>query len=244
MMEIAIVEDKDSDKEELQHMLNVYFSNKLLQYGCDTFSSGESFLAAFQPGAYDIIFLDIYMEGISGMETAKAIRRLDAACALLFVSTSYMHAVESYEVHAAYYLTKPISEASFFHAMDIVAPPLLKISRYLSASVKGGQEIQILLNDILYIDCLSRKTHVHLEDRQIIIDNPIASVLEVLSKEERFLSCNRNVIVNMDWVESVPHDEFLLKNQERVPIRQRGRGTVKKRFLAYSLKGLRKEEHP
>ena len=85
---------------------------------------------------------------------------------------------------------------------------------------------------------------MHLEDRQIIIDNPIASVLEVLSKEERFLSCNRNVIVNMDWVESVPHDEFLLKNQARVPIRQRGRGTVKKRFLAYSLKGLRKEEHP
>ncbi|MFQ7549226.1 MAG: LytTR family transcriptional regulator DNA-binding domain-containing protein [Blautia marasmi] len=70
----------------------------------------------------------------------------------------------------------------------------------------------------------------------------MASVLDSLSRDPRFLSCNRNVMVNMDWIESVPSDEFLLKNQERVPIRQRGRKTVKKTFLEYTLKGLRREE--
>ena len=214
-MHIAIVEDNESERHELLQKLTVYFQRENALYTYDTYATGEDFLKAFQPGRYDLVFLDVYMDGISGMDTARTVRQTDASCPLFFISASRMHAVESYEVQAAYYLTKPLKESAFFQAMDRVCAR-----------------------------CLARKTHIHLEQTQLVIDNPIASVLEILSKDARFLSCNRNVLVNMDWVECVLQDEFIMKNQEHVPVRQRGRGVVKKTFLEYTLKGLREGEFP
>lgn len=241
-MHIAIVEDNEKERHELLQMLHAYFLKMNTLYTYDTYAAGEEFLKAFHPGSYDLVFLDIYMDGISGMDTARAVRRTDSSCPLFFISASRMHAVESYEVQAVYYLTKPLEETAFLQAMDRVCSRLTKANRYLTVSVKGHLHMKLLLKDILFVDCLARKTHIHLENTQLVIDNSIASVLEILSEDERFLSCNRNVLVNMDWVECIPQEEFIMKNQEHVPIRQRGRGAVKKAFLEYTLKELRKGE--
>ena len=243
-MHIAFVEDNESERHELLQKLTVYFQRENALYTYDTYATGEDFLKAFQPGRYDLVFLDVYMDGISGMDTARTVRQTDASCPLFFISASRMHAVESYEVQAAYYLTKPLKESAFFQAMDRVCTRLTEANKYLTVSVKGQLNMKLLMKDILFVDCLARKTHIHLEQTQLVIDNPIASVLEILSKDARFLSCNRNVLVNMDWVECVLQDEFIMKNQEHVPVRQRGRGVVKKTFLEYTLKGLREGEFP
>lgn len=241
-MRIAIVEDREQDRQELISMLKTHFHNKGLAGTWDCYTSGLRFLTTFSPGQYDLIFLDIYMSELNGMETARQIRQTDTSCSLIFFTTSYAHAVESYEVNASYYLTKPLKETALARALDIVCTPLEKDNQYITLIVKGNIKTEILLKDIMYVDCISRRTYIHLPEKQLIVYDPIASVLDSLSRDPRFLSCNRNVMVNMDWIESVPSDEFLLKNQERVPIRQRGRKTVKKTFLEYTLKGLRREE--
>lgn len=240
-MHIAIVEDREQDRQELTSMLKKYFHNKGIAAAWDCYTSGLDFLAAFSPGQYDLLFLDIYMPELNGMETARKIRQTDTSCSLIFFTTSYAHAVESYEVNASYYLTKPLNETSLARALDLVCTPLGKDNQYITLTVKGNIKTEILLKDIMYVDCISRRTYVHLPEKQLMVNDPIASVLDILSHDSRFLSCNRNVMVNMDWIESVPSDEFLLKNQERVPIRQRGRKTVKKTFLEYTLKELRRE---
>ena len=74
----------------------------------DEFESGTRFLDAFRPQVYDVIFIDQYMEGMSGMDTAREIRKLDEEAAIIFVTTSSDHAVDSYGVRASGYLINPL----------------------------------------------------------------------------------------------------------------------------------------
>ena len=84
-MNIAIVDDRKTDSDRLVGFIDTYAEQHRLQWGAmDRFSSGEEFLGAFTAGKYDLIFLDIYMDGITGMETAKRIRRADHGCRIIF----------------------------------------------------------------------------------------------------------------------------------------------------------------
>ena len=114
-MNIAIVDDRKTDSDRLVGFIDTYAEQHRLQWGAmDRFSSGEDFLGAFTPGKYDLIFLDIYMDGITGMETAKRIRQTDHDCRIIFITTSPEFAVESYNVNASFYLLKPIGKDGVF----------------------------------------------------------------------------------------------------------------------------------
>ena len=110
-MRIAIVDDLSTDAEALRKLLCRWASEQGIPLVPSPviLESGEALLAHFAPNAFDIIFLDIYMAGITGMEVARKIRELDTHCQLIFTTTTGEFAVDSYEVGAAYYLVKPFS---------------------------------------------------------------------------------------------------------------------------------------
>ncbi|MEG1972439.1 MAG: LytTR family transcriptional regulator DNA-binding domain-containing protein, partial [Oscillospiraceae bacterium] len=99
----------------------------------------------------------------------------------------------------------------------------------------------LLLRNILFVDCVAEHTRLHFSQSSMTVDERISNVLTKLSEDVRFLNCNRNVIVNMDQILKTEECSFLLKNGETVPIRQRDCSTVKREFLQYSLRALRKE---
>ena len=108
-MKAAIIDDLAICREEMRESLKRYLEET---YSGDIpvireFESGEDFLSHFRPGDYDIIFIDQYMNGLSGINTAKRIREKDELAALVFVTTSLSHAIDSYEVRACGYLVKP-----------------------------------------------------------------------------------------------------------------------------------------
>ena len=112
-MNIAIIDDLKTDSDRLVGLINTYMEQHRLQCRTmDLFSSGEAFLDTFTAGKYHLIFLDIYMDGITGMETAKRIRQTDHDCRIIFITTSPEFAVESYNVNASFYLLKPIGKCS------------------------------------------------------------------------------------------------------------------------------------
>lgn len=241
-MKIAIVDDKYEDCEQLAAMVERYCSRRSLPLQIVFFSSGDDMLKTFHTGDYQCMFLDIYMEGTDGMEIAREIYQRDPACRLIFSTVSVSHAVSSYEVHAAWYLTKPISEERLNDAMDAACQNLLHSSRSISIHV-GYTNLTIRHEDIFFMDCSNRQARIHLKDRVLFANEPISDLIKLLSRDERFLMCNRNTLVNMDHIELAEEQDFLLKNGDLVPLRQRGRATLKKAFLAWSLRELRREEH-
>ncbi len=100
-LRIAITDDLNSEREKLSSAIAAPFEKVGLAIGnIDEFTSGEALLRQFSAGKYDLIFLDIYMGGISGVETAKRIRSIDKNVMLVFVTTSNEFASESYAVKA------------------------------------------------------------------------------------------------------------------------------------------------
>ncbi len=239
-MRIAIVDDRREDREKLQTLVTEYFAQHSMVAEITCFASGDELLQNFQPGTFQCMFLDIYMEGMDGMDTARRIYHEDPACDLIFCTTSISHAVTSYEVRAAWYLTKPLSVQQLTTALDIVCKNLLHTNRSIRVHVRGNT-LSLRLDEIYYMDSHDRKARIHLKARTLEVEEAVSDVMDLLSKDERFLPCNRNTMVNMDHIDRVEEDDFLLKNGAIVPLKQRGRAVLKKAYLAWTLKDLRKE---
>lgn len=94
------------------------------------------------------------------------------------------------------------------------------------------------LSDILFADVAEGRTRLHLREMIVKLDDRASDIFPILSGDERFISCNRNITVNMDHIERVADDFFIMNNGEYAPIKQRGRAGIKKAFLSYTLRSL------
>lgn len=110
-MNIAIIEDLKEDMKVLSDIVTKFYAEQNTHVTIHQFSSGEEFLKTYFSGNYQLIFLDIYMETLTGMDVAEKIRAASDSCALIFISSSDSHAVSSYDVQAAYYLLKPVDRS-------------------------------------------------------------------------------------------------------------------------------------
>jgi two-component system LytT family response regulator len=93
-LSIAVCEDNPADAA----LLLSHIRGSGIAHWCETFSSGEALLAAFAPGKYDMIFLDIYMAGLRGVDAAGKIRETDRTVTLVFTTTSTEHTLEGYRL--------------------------------------------------------------------------------------------------------------------------------------------------
>ena len=113
-MKIAIVDDSSLDRDFLKNGLEIIFEERNIEnLEIQEFSSGEELLNYLRENPSDffhIIFMDIYMEDLTGVETAKAIRKTDEQVKIVFITTSNEFASESYEVKAEDYLIKPFNK--------------------------------------------------------------------------------------------------------------------------------------
>lgn len=238
-MRIAITDDRPEDQARLYALLERECTRRKLTPEYDVFSRAEDLMRAFSPGQYQIVFLDIYMDGMTGMEAARKLYADDPNCRLIFYTSSRTDAVESYTVRAAYYLTKPVDPQYLHDAMEAACAGLADAARQICVCCCGVKTL-ILLKNILYLDCCAEHPQLHLKSRVLTLDDRVADLAAQLETDKRFLCCNRSTVVNLDWVRQATEGDFLMKNGDTVPIRQRGRAAVKKAFLQYSLRGLQR----
>lgn len=110
-MRIAIVDDLAAERTLLKGRLEWQLQRRNVQADILEYESGEIFLEATRKAPFTAAFLDIYMDGMTGMEAAKKLRKTDTDCLLVFITTSTDHALEGFQVRALHYLVKPFTEA-------------------------------------------------------------------------------------------------------------------------------------
>ena len=159
-MNIAIIDDISTDAEDLKNIAVFYFEKKQIQAEIYQFFSAEEFFEDYQPGKFQILFLDIYMNGMTGMEAARRIRRQSDDCILVFVTTSSDFAVESYDVGASYYLLKPFQPEKLCSILDSFQSRHLLASRYIEV-VSDRIPIRVPLRSILYADTFRNAVCLH-----------------------------------------------------------------------------------
>ena len=231
-MNIAIIEDSGQELSLLERCLQSYLSSRQVYRVIDTYTSGEAFLENWPSKSYDLIFLDILMEGISGIEVARKIRETDSECLLIFISSSKEYALQGFEVRAFDYLLKPLSEERFQKTMDLCQNELAKHIRYIEVK-ESRTLVKIPLNEIIYTDYYNHYIQIHTAARLIRSYQQFDVFSPLLLCYPQFLCCYRNCIVNMDHVDSVDKHDFVLENGERVPITRGNRNSIYQQYADY-----------
>lgn len=208
---IAICEDLVDDAAALQACIEQ--SGYPTQTEC--FTGGEDFLAVFQKGRYHLIFLDIFMGGISGVETAIAIREKDSRVVVVFTTTSKDFALESYRLNALKYLEKPAKAEDVKDALEL-ARSLREKREACTVYVKQNM-MEVPLDTIYFIEVVDHACIIHLEDGTLKTDMRMDDFASLLPAP-RFMRCHRSYIVNLDYVADIDRD-FTMKNGEKVYIR-------------------------
>lgn len=238
-MNIAIADDRVEDLQAAEDYLLRYFSSRhpevMNDLSISTFPNAERFLEVFDPGRFDLLLLDIYMEDMTGMEAAEAVRLKDDRVPIVFLTTSQDHLLEGYRVFASGYLMKPLAEnaGEFNHTLDHVFKGMMKSERTLTAPVEG-REVKIPLRKIVYVEtgnshCLA----FHQTEEVAQVRLPYARVQDMLSGDERFLECHHRIIINMEQVRRMEAEEFIMKDGSRVPISQRRKKEAKTAYMHY-----------
>ena len=148
-MNIALVDDEIIQLQNLKKLLGEQL-HKLIptsSHLIDTYRSGQSFLDHWTAGQYDVIVLDIFMGGITGVEVAKEIRRTDREVKLVFCSHSNEFAAESYEVNAQYYLLKPATPGSIANMLRHLNLELIQLRQFVT--LPDGTEKEIFCGEII-----------------------------------------------------------------------------------------------
>ena len=142
-MKIALVDDEIIHLQRMYELLSAELTARLSHtpHWIDEYRSGQSFLDHWHPGKYDVVILDIFMGGLTGVDVAKQIRLTDADVKLVFCSRSNEFAAESYHVNAQYYLVKPATPGSISNMLQRLN---LEVSLFIVLVLSTGKKTRIM----------------------------------------------------------------------------------------------------
>ncbi len=220
VLQVAVCDDAPEDLAVLGGIIE----KSGIAAQCHTFESGEDFLATFRTGLYDLIFMDIYMNGMRGIETVETIRKTDENVIIAFVTSSPDHKAESYSLDALKYLEKPVSEKAVLSTLAL-ALSVRKNRPSITITEAGGAMTEVYLNTIMYIELKNHVLEFHTDDR-VITTSQSARLNEMEKRlpSPPFTRCHRSYIVNLDYVHRADKEDncFYMKNSARVDIRRGG----------------------
>lgn len=119
-MRIAVVDDEPIYIDLLKSICNEFEIQRELCLDVFSFSSGKAFLDAFEAGAYQIVFMDILMKNMDGIDTARKMREQDKSCFLVFLTSSTDFMPEAFSCHAFDYVVKPFTSQRVFQVISDV----------------------------------------------------------------------------------------------------------------------------
>ncbi len=231
LMNIAIVDDESIQLDAVNTQLRAALSKLGIAIRrIDTYSSGAAFLDAWQSKSYDIVILDIYIDAENGVDIARRIRETDSDTILAFCTSSNEFASESYEVGAAYYLQKPVSEDKFIGMLKRLN--LAKLERSRTVVLPDG--FRCLLRHILYTEYHNHSVIFHLlgaQPHSVYMNHADAETL--LLHYKNFKQVNKGCIVNFAMVKQLSDNAFTMKNDEVIPISRRRYKEIAEAYTKY-----------
>ena len=215
-LKVAICEDTGSEEEKLTALLDG--SDIGVDY--TVFHSGEALLAVYRPQMFDLLLIDIYMGGMTGVEAVAKIRETDEEVPVAFITTSKDYALESYRLNALRYIEKPCGKKD---VTDILMLAQRKKEDAPALTVQWNRkEMRIRLAQILYLETRDNKVLIYLRTGQTEqVHDKLVNLLPQLEGHS-FYHCHKSICVNLAGVEYLDPELkcFRMQNGNNVPIRR------------------------
>lgn len=210
---IAIVEDEDYQAQTLQRYLERFSSENRVDFTIRRFAEAVSLLDNYSPD-YDLIYMDIRMPYMNGMDAAHRLRALDQDVLLVFVTTLTQYAIQGYEVEALDYIVKPINYYDF----------ALKLTRALKQLPQEAAEGMLLVGSengtirinprsVRYVEVTGHQVVYHTLNGDVQQYGSLSQVEKELDATQ-FVRCNSCFLVNMQYVRGIKGYTLQLDDDE------------------------------
>lgn len=203
------------------------------------YHSGEEVLFENTEGyPFDLLILDIDMQGMDGMTLAEKIRRKDERLPIVFLTNLEEYVFQGYELHALRYLLKPLNEEKLFPLLDEINGSKSRQKRYLIENVRGDL-VKIELGDIIYIEALGHYLKIHTRQRDYELKKSLSDISTELMEAQGvsgaagFVSTHRSFLVNLFHVERLLRTDCILSDGSAVPVSRNAYKSVNEAFIAY-----------
>ena len=237
-MRIAVCDDDLREQEQVDGAIRGWDPTRTTE----KFFNGSSLLeAAKKLPAFDIVFLDVYMPGESGVDIAGALKKTSPETEIVFVTTSENHAVSAFSLGALHYLVKPVTTDGIIETFRRLAELRTRQRETLSFSV-AGDVCTVFLSQICSLESGNHAVEVSLDDgRRLKTRTPLHELEQKAGR--RFLKINRGIIVNMEHIERMGTECCILRNGSRFFLAVRERSAICAAYNDYLLDRLSPREH-
>lgn len=231
MIKIAICEDREDSAALLLAHLDRYAAKHGEEFSYTRFPNGLVFIEEYR-AEYDVVFMDIDMPIMNGMEAAKRLRERDPYVPLVFITDLRQFALKGYEVEALDYLVKPVAYPAFEAMMARVRKNLAKKQGESLVLQTSQGAVKVKIEDILYLEVAHHYVIYHTVAGEI-------SFFGSLSEEEKrlpaelFIRCNSCFLVNLSRVTKVQDGEAHLGAVCRLPISRNKKAAFMEKLLEY-----------
>lgn len=231
MYRIAVVEDEQQYRDEVCQYIEQYATEHQLKFDVTTYTDGQEIVDDVQKH-YDIIFFDIEMTQLNGMDAAKAIRERDVNVVMVFITNMAQYAIEGYEVGALDFVLKPIDYYGFSFRMARALGRVQKKQGNLEFAINTPGGIKKLnSNDIYYIEIENRFLVYHTAEGDFSQRGTLQSAEEMF-QNYHFVKCNHWYLVNLKYVTEI-EENIVHVAGSRLEISRRNRAHFLKEVTEY-----------
>ena len=215
MINIAICDDEKYILDKIKKLVFDFFHRKNVEITVSQFGSGEELLRHNKN--IDILFLDIQMDGIDGMETARKMRSQNYKGYLIFITVLKEKVFQSFDVQAYDYLVKPIEEECFEKTMERLFSAMQN-AKDASLLVQKRYESNIIaFDDIVFCEIIDKKIYLHLKTEEVIDYYDRIENLET-KLDGRFFKCHRSYLINLSHLKSYKNGMAYMINDKQIPV--------------------------
>ena len=214
MLNIVILEDQADQAERLTGMLEKYASSHSdFSYSLRLYDRSIPLLTEYKCDA-DILFLDIQVPDMLGMDAAKRIRAMDNKVMIIFITMLTQYAIEGYSVGAFDYVLKPVRYEELSTKMDRICRMLAHQNTSMTLELRTKEEMRrISADDITYIEVINHDILIH-TDREVLRQWGNLKSYEDKLAPAHFVRCNACYLVNLKYVRGISGDTVTVGSDE------------------------------
>ena len=230
MIKIAVCDDEKYMAEDIRKAVYNFFNSKNREVIIKVFHKGSSLLESCDK--FDIYFLDIQMEGLNGIETAKKLRERKCRGYIIFITILKEAVYSSFEAEPFSYLLKPLNNYEFTKVMERLYKKLLN-SQNEKLCVKKKNEITLIdFDEIVYCEIINRKIKLYLLNGEVIEYYEKMDALEN-KLDESFFKCHRSYLINLAYLSRFDNKTAYMKNNSEIPISRLRLNELSQAVLTY-----------